>query len=1397
MSDLSKKIAMFNQKSLNNNNNSSNNINNNINKKNENKGNKEMKNQLKLEILKREEKKNLKNLPTNANNNQQSNQFQNKLTMFQQNEKNNSPKQINKEIKKLETNKKENKNSSENKNFSGINKNENAPKTITSEKINMFSNNSQKEKEPNIIKKEKEAKNSFSQKINIFNHTNKENETKGIINNGNEQKKDFSDKINIFAKNKKENEIKINNKESIGKLDNKYNDEKINNKDNKDSEQKEAINKEKDKKNNFLQKIYTFNKDNKEKEVKIVNKENVQKSENIQKTDFSEKINMFKKNNKEYEQKPIIQNNNQKENHRKSAHEGTTNIINNKKGNESIVSQTERINNFSNKENGRKTIAERLNIFSNKENSKKFSSEKNNNSHNNKTNNKPKAISSEKMNIFNNKKSEEKITSDEKKYIYNQKKERGNKIENSSNDNPKLNNNKFNNIINQINSSSNNKKDNEISPSVGKPQVINNNNLESNNKELENYEIISDDDMNNENIIINTNLNINKIKEEKNNVKKSNSNKIVTSTPQKTKKISQNYQNSMNFQNDKDEIGEIFLETDLIPETVINETFCMGFFITSFNIKNPQIIENSKELSSECGHYFCTISQAIKPEIIFRYPQKDTKDFEISELGASICFPNGIKICYEKNEVRIKNTKNFSSILTNQNGRRYFMMTYHYYYKLPSKDFNKNSDFFKSLDNQFRESIGSNKYIYIPCCLSLLSKYPYFSQMDKCLETMRFSLENFDSNPSEIYDLIIYFIKSIPIPPLGTKLFFPLPYYPELISINQPFYKDSIIFGDNPVILLEYLSVEEIIIIFRLLLFEQKILIIGCNYHDIAQFTYNFILLLYPLQWVHTQISIMTEKMMKYLQSFLPFFNGMHNSLYELTSNILESITENIFIIDINKRTFEMNTNPSFNTKNVIKKINEILPQLPKSIHNNMTFGLGILKSYFDKKKEEKNININNAEEVESINMKIKHVFIQTFLEILYDYKNYLSVIGGKPIFNTNGLLEKRPKNESNFYKEFTTTQLFQMFIQNNTDSGDKKNETFFEEQLNIYSKLKVKTDYREEFINNYIGTTGIYKYNIIKFDKLNNFDLNNSKKSTLKNEEELTLNDYQRYINQKYFSYTLFFKPNCINLKSNKRILKNKIVLEHNKIPSKYQFYIIPNQQFNFEVEKRKKSIRYKNLNETKTKLKKGELTQEQKDDIRENIIDVLTKIFKNEEIEDLEENKKLIMDSLLTDYGRELYTNVLIENSNITNESSFQFLTELIYDSIQQIKIKSKEKRLIYCLKLIKCCQNFRKEENKKFIYLSDILYPKFQKLQIISDLNFWKEWSLLDFKSQKVGKDDDKWIITFRNLEKIMPKLGCNKTSIYSTIAELAKNNIKDEPTFLRYMREVVQNLEIFKS
>ena len=1192
----------------------------------------------------------------------------------------------------------------------------------------------------NNIKKNNDNKNKFK------NESLKSAESKDIKNtsnnNNNQKNNKFQNKLSIF-------QTKENNNETNKKLE-------INKKETEDKSKNNIST------NNIKEK-------EKEKEPQAIPKVNEPK------TNFSDKLNFF----------------NKKENESKFLDKSKTFAINNNKDNDSKHSFFIFI-----KENEKKHISGKINIFSNLSKSNKKEKE-------------TKEFITEKKNIFDNNKKENKPKRMSTDYEYHPSKAK----------NENHNNNNVHKIIEQLNHPKNDKNNNEFNPLLRNSTVINynvgnklnntsnnntnNNNINKNdnnaNKNINNNNT-NNNNINNEQI---SNLNINKIQEEKNNQFNTNnkSSKNVMFTPPMIKKVSTKMPINFNMNNnDKEIIPEIFLKSKNISENVINDTFCIGFFIASFNTNNPQLIENSRELCSDCGHNLCSSSLAIKPEIIFRYPQKDGNDFEISELGASICFPNGIKICCVKYEMHAKTLKNYSSILTNQNGKRYYMVTYHYYNKLPSKEFNTNSDFCNAIDTEIKNCIINNEYIYIPSCICLLSKYPYFNQIDKCLECMRFSLENYNSNPSEIYNLITYFIKSIPIPPIGTKLFFPLPYYSEIISLNQPFYKDVILFGDNPVILLEYLSVEEITIIFRLLLFEQKILIVGNNYDAITQFTYNFTLLLYPLQWVHTYISIMTEKMLKYLQSFLPFFNGMHISLYELTSNILESIKENIFIIDINKHTFEMNTYPNLNTKNVIKKINEIVPQLPKNIYNYITFGLGILKSYYDKKKDPKNFNIYNMDEMIPLNIKIKQVFIQVFIEILYDYKNYLTVIGGKPIFNTNSLLEQRPKNESNFYKELTQTQLFQMFIQNNSNTN-KKNDTFFEEQLDTYSKCNVKTDFREEFINNTNLSCDIYKHYCIKYDDLEDFDLKNAKKINIKNEEEMELKDYKKYVKQKYLKYDSFFKINAIR-NFNKRVIKNNIILEHCEIPSRYNFYIIPNQEFNFEVEKRKKSIRIKNENINSSLFKKGELTQEEKDDIKENISDVLTKIFKNEEISDIEDNKKLVMDSIKTDFGKELYTNILFQNSNILNESSFQFLKNLIYDSINNkiLKIKSEEKQILYCTRLMKSCQNFRKEENKKFIYLSDVLFPKFQKIPLLTKIKFWKQWAELLVKEQKDSKklDDDKWIDSLKNIEIIMKKMGFgnNKTLIYSTIADLAKENIHDESKFLRYMKEVVDNLGIFK-
>ena len=1283
--------------------------------------------------------------------------FNDRIAMFQNSNKNNSS------------------SNNSNKTNSNINKSSNQNKTKI-ESLNKFKNEVSKIAEKFNEKKNESLKNNTN---NVQNTFGKNIEKKKIVNKDIKENKD-----NIFKNNKET--INVNNfpkKNSIPINDIENNKIEINNH------------------NNIKKNLSIFENKEKNNVNKNINVNNGLKKEEKNIKENNSKINSIQKN--------IISSLNKIENSQNLESVEKKEISNKKESNNNYISNSNNLKN-------------RLNIFESKgkdnesKNTKKTPN-KEKESESSKEN--KEKIKYEKKNINNNKniitqkiKSIEILEKPDKSS--NESLKRINIAENRNESENKYD---IKSLINKLNNPKNQKNDNNDSI-IRKSQMIKSKPIQIKNFEFNKSNIESNQKKNlddNDKDLFKQKINkSNKIMENKNQTKEKltdikNNNEIplkidlnknieeniknpvfnpVSKTPKK-------FENSSAISNiiskEKEPIiisdNEMILSKKLYPESTINDTFCMAFFISSFNLKQPKMMENSEELVADCGHIFCSSLPAITPEIIMRYPEKDTKDFEISDLGASICFPNGIKICFDKNEMHVNGLKNYSSMLTNQVGKRYYISTYHFFLKCSYEEFMNEVDYGNNIDQTLLQAIRV-KDIYIPYCVSLFSKYPYFNQMEKCLESLRFTIANYKTNPNEIYELLIYLIKSIPVPKVGTSIQFPLPYCPELILINQPFYKDIILFGDNPSIILEYLSVEEIILILRLLLFEQKILLVGNNYDAISQLIFNFSLLLYPMQWVHTFIPILSQKMLKYLDSFLPFFDGIHITLYELISGILSNIKENIFIFDFNKHNFEMNTFPTLNSKNIMKKINDLVPSFPKNVLNNLTFGLGVVKSYYEQtKKNKKNIN---PEENMVLNIKIKQVFFQAFIEILYDYKTYLSIVNEKPIFNTKIMLEKKPKADYKFYKELTETQLFQVFIQNNP--VNKKANTFFEEQLDIYENLKDKKDFKDEYINNFNITCEISENYLIGPDILDNFDIKNQKKINKIKLDDLTPNEYKKYLKKKYFVYDTYFKPKSI-LKFNKLIIKEKFCFDINNISSEIYYYIMPNVKFNFE-EKRRKSKFNTNMKKIQTESDK-ELTPELKDEIRENITDVITKIFKNDEISDPDEYEKLILDSLNTDYGKDLYVNTLYKNKNILYKESFEFLEKLIVLSLNKIlssKI-AKDKKLFYALRLIKCCDNFTKEEKS----LDDFVYPKLDKIQIINEENFWKEYANLYIKdnTDKNMDKSDRWIECLNKIEEIMPLMGLKKTMIYTTLASLGKDNIEGNK-FSKLMKDIIQRLDIYK-
>ena len=800
------------------------------------------------------------------------------------------------------------------------------------------------------------------------------------------------------------------------------------------------------------------------------------------------------------------------------------------------------------------------------------------------------------------------------------------------------------------------------------------------------------------------------------------------------------------------------------------ETFCSGFFIASFPKKNGQVIENLSKFPASCGHKDCSELPPMKPEIIYRYPLKDNKNLELNNLSATICFPAGIKMCYSEKE-NPKQIKDYVAQITNQKGERYYMRTFHFYKKMSNIDFTKEyevtplkhhlskfgDDYLLLKEEEFTDEIvsgiqknlefcqelGFRDIVYIPCCICLISKYPYTAELGKCLETIyciigaKPGLLNF-----EINDLIMYLINSIPIPEKNTKIQFYIPYCNNpKIELQCPKLDDISTMNSNIMGLFKYFSVDSIVYIFRLLLSEKKILFIHNDYTELTNITNSFISLLYPFQWIHTYIPIMSAQMLKYLETFLPFLSGIHVSLMNLVEKVFKEgeneESEDIILIYIKTDEIILSSNFKKNKIKFSKYIQNNIPNLP-----------------FEKelKKELKNIESNKKQPKSDIlENRLRDAFINIFVKMFHDFEKYIVNLDNDVVFNKvlfmKNLSNKEEKNEQ-FYNEFIDSQLFQQFTQNYLNTE------------NIYFKRKIK-EFKEK------------ENKSIKRSENMKTVLN-----AINNKKEIT------YLAVPYIGFKNLDKNNFENINENYKItenetmeIKNKILendfnIESDKyINSKCYIYLNPD---------RKESSKEEENKNKKTEIKSGEMTEKQIDQMKDNIKDIVANIFKSEikktQIKDL---KKKIFSHLDTPAGKTFFISMIFNNNNnvisLQNDSSL-FLGVLIRGILNSaLKMEETDQLIEEIAKLIISSKYFETEiENNSKVKENITIFAqmkKFLKNYIkITQKNLWEKWYELEFERKKKECSDEDMI-----KEEII--LDICKNMIFLQISKSSVKNVTE--------------------
>ena len=244
--------------------------------------------------------------------------------------------------------------------------------------------------------------------------------------------------------------------------------------------------------------------------------------------------------------------------------------------------------------------------------------------------------------------------------------------------------------------------------------------------------------------------------------------------------------------------------------------------------------------------------------------------------------------------------------------------------------------------------------------------------MKSCLKGIYTILNNENSANSDfiINDIIMYLINSIPIPAKNTKVKFLMPFSNNFIELDCPKLDDINIMNLSASKLLKYFTIDNLIIIFKLLISEKKILLIDNDYEKLSEVADGLVSILYPLQWVHTYIPIMSDQMLKYLETFLPFLNGINESLMSSVEKVFTEgeveEDDEVFLIYIRENKIKLSSTLRGKMKKFDKYIQDNIPTLPFYLEKDLKNKLKKAKSRLDEitkyKKEDTNKNWRNLE---------------------------------------------------------------------------------------------------------------------------------------------------------------------------------------------------------------------------------------------------------------------------------------------------------------------------------------------------------------------------------------------------------------------------------------------------
>eukprot|EP00118_Oscarella_pearsei_P007105 m.33655 g.33655 ORF g.33655 m.33655 type:complete len:1260 (+) comp31862_c0_seq1:95-3874(+) len=307
------------------------------------------------------------------------------------------------------------------------------------------------------------------------------------------------------------------------------------------------------------------------------------------------------------------------------------------------------------------------------------------------------------------------------------------------------------------------------------------------------------------------------------------------------------------------------------------------------------------------GDYSTTwpLERPFKPSILAHYPdQAESVPFD-PDAVRMLCLPRGVLFSKEA-----MNPSFHSFLITREDGSRLYGSTLTSYEEVETEKVLLAMKTLQAMHEQETGQISgldpkvtfdsSKDKLYVTQGIALISQLPFVWPHQQYLTSLYELAANPGTSSLPVESYIFNLLYTVPFPPPGRVMKFFAPSGP--ITCTRPHRERNLPLMDFPLrLIFEFLSLDNILLIYTCLLLEHQILFTANEYQLLMTTAECMTSLMFPFMWQHVYVPILPKSLYDILDAPVPFVMGY----LLIKDEPLPAVSGEVVFVDINKGTVE------------------------------------------------------------------------------------------------------------------------------------------------------------------------------------------------------------------------------------------------------------------------------------------------------------------------------------------------------------------------------------------------------------------------------------------------------------------------------------------------------------